>query len=778
MAAPPDLPTGTVTFLFTDLETSTRLLEADPAAYRAALRRHHDLLRAAVEAHGGAVFETVGDAAYAAFACPTAALAAALAGQLALHRETWGATGPLRARMGVHLGEVERHGARYFGLPLVRCARLTAAAHGGQVVLSAAVAEVAGAALPPEAALRDLGAHRLKDLPRPEHVWQLRHPALPGEFPPLRADRVPALGAAERVGPGSRLGPYQLLEPIGRGSVVTLYRAFQPALARYVAVKVLDTFRGEHEQVAEWVRQEAAILARLRHPNVVTVFDYGEDRGLRYLVVELIDGEGLEKQLGRPLPVERVVGILTPVAAALDYLHSRGMLHGDVKPANILLARDGAPVLVDLALAAVLNAPPASAASTPGRVYGSPPYMAPERARGGTVTPAADVYALAVVAFEMLTGRPPFSGDTPLAVLRAHVDLPPPRPREVNPGLPPYVEAALLKGLAKRPDERYGSATEFVRALSGARGTLPAAPADLERGARFGAYRIVARIASGGVGTVYRAHQAALGRDVAVKVLHPHVAGEPEFQARFRREALAVAQLRHPNVLAVFDYGQDAGMAYIVSELVDGGTLADHVGQPLAVDVVVQVLAPVAAALDYAHARGVVHRDVKPANILLTREGTPVLGDFGLAKLVESTTRLTETGAFFGTPHYMAPEQITGDAVGPPADQYALAVVAYELLAGRVPFAAETPLAVLHAHVHTPPPPLHRLNPALTAPADAALRRGLAKRPEARFASASALIRAIEAAGARRAATRRADGPRWLRRAVGWTHARLGRGSR
>ena len=193
------LPAGTVTFLFTDLEGSTGPQQAHPAAYREAVRRHHDLLRGAVEAHGGMVFETVGDAVYAAFHRPTDAVAAALAGQLALGREAWGATGPLRARMGVHLGEAEAypapgaaHGARYFGLPLVRCARLMATAHGGQTVLSAAVAEVVRDALPAGAALRDLGAHRLKDLARPERVAQLLHPGLPADFPPLRSlDALP-----------------------------------------------------------------------------------------------------------------------------------------------------------------------------------------------------------------------------------------------------------------------------------------------------------------------------------------------------------------------------------------------------------------------------------------------------------------------------------------------------------------------------------------------------------------------------------------------------------
>jgi predicted ATPase/class 3 adenylate cyclase len=212
------LPAGTVTFLFTDLAGSTRLLEAHPAAYRVAVRRHHALLRAAVEGHGGAVFETVGDAVYAAFARPTDAAAAALAGQLALRAEAWGEVGELRARVGLHTGEVERQGAHYFGAPLYRCARLTATAHGLQVVLSGATAELVQEALPAGAGLRDLGEHRLKDLQRPERVFQLLHPELPGDFPPLRTlDALP-----------NNL-PVQLTSFVGRGQelaeVVRLLRA-------------------------------------------------------------------------------------------------------------------------------------------------------------------------------------------------------------------------------------------------------------------------------------------------------------------------------------------------------------------------------------------------------------------------------------------------------------------------------------------------------------------------------------------------------------------------
>ncbi len=182
----PALPSGTVTFLFTDVEGSTRLLERHHDAYRSAITQHHTILCEAVEQNHGSVFETVGDAMYAAFASPSDAVAAAVRAQQDLHAAVWGDVGPLRVRMGLHTGEVERQGDHYFGAALYRCGRLMAAAHGGQVLLSSATAELAREALPAAADLRDLGHHRLRDLQRPEHIFQLMAPGLAVDFPALR----------------------------------------------------------------------------------------------------------------------------------------------------------------------------------------------------------------------------------------------------------------------------------------------------------------------------------------------------------------------------------------------------------------------------------------------------------------------------------------------------------------------------------------------------------------------------------------------------------------
>lgn len=183
----PALPSGTVTFLFTDVEGSTRLLERHPEAYRSAIAQHHAILREAVEQNGGVVFETLGDAVYAAFASPRDAVAAALRAQHDLDEASWGEVGPLRVRIGLHTGEAERQGDHYFGAALYRCSRLANAGHGGQVLLSSAAAELVRDALPPAADLRDLGEHRFRDLQRPERVFQLLAPGLTLHFPALRA---------------------------------------------------------------------------------------------------------------------------------------------------------------------------------------------------------------------------------------------------------------------------------------------------------------------------------------------------------------------------------------------------------------------------------------------------------------------------------------------------------------------------------------------------------------------------------------------------------------
>ena len=262
-------------------------------------------------------------------------------------------------------------------------------------------------------------------------------------------------------------------------------------------------------------------------------------------------------------------------------------------------------------------------------------------------------------------------------------------------------------------------------------------------GVELGPYSVVERIGRGGMATVYKAYHAALDRYVAIKVLPEFFAEDEEYRERFHQEAMSVARLRHPNILSVYDFGHERGIAYLVLELISGGTLADRLGSRIDIHDTVAMLKPIADALDHAHRNGVLHRDIKPSNILLHRDGTPVLADFGLAKLAASVRRLTASGIVMGTPEYMSPEQAAGDPIGPPSDLYAFAIVAYEMLTGRVPFEADTPAAVLLSHLNKAMPAMHELRGELSRHAEDALRRALAKSPSERFQTATEFVAAL-----------------------------------
>jgi serine/threonine protein kinase len=264
-------------------------------------------------------------------------------------------------------------------------------------------------------------------------------------------------------------------------------------------------------------------------------------------------------------------------------------------------------------------------------------------------------------------------------------------------------------------------------------------------GLTLGQYNIGERIGSGGMATVYRGIQTSLNREVAIKVLPVQFSGDPSFVERFKQEAEAVANLRHPNILTVFDFGEQNGIIYMVTEFVSGGSLADRLGHPMALEQVLAVMSPLASALDYAHQRGIVHRDLKPANVLMTPNGDPVLADFGLARLLQSGGRLTNTGSALGTPEYMAPEQAMGGDVSAQTDVYAFGVLLYEMLTGQVPFPGETPVAIILAHLHQPPPPPRGMVPSITEAVEAVVLKCLAKDPADRFDNARDVIRALEA---------------------------------
>jgi len=261
--------------------------------------------------------------------------------------------------------------------------------------------------------------------------------------------------------------------------------------------------------------------------------------------------------------------------------------------------------------------------------------------------------------------------------------------------------------------------------------------------------------------SVYRARDTVLERPVALKVLHEHYSSDPEYVERFRREARAIARLNHPNIVTVIDRGEFEGRQYIVFEHVPGENLKEIVARegPLPVERALSLTHQIARGLAFAHEHGVVHRDVKPQNVLLDETGAAKVTDFGIARSIEPEDALTETGTLLGSSDYIAPEQAGGQAVDERSDQYSLGALLFELLTGAVPYPGEGFMAVAMRHVQDPVPSVRERRPDVPPRVDAIVARAMAKRPQDRFPSMEALMAAIEGALAGEASTQAdADG--------------------
>src|SRR6266550_9165964 len=262
---------------------------------------------------------------------------------------------------------------------------------------------------------------------------------------------------------------------------------------------------------------------------------------------------------------------------------------------------------------------------------------------------------------------------------------------------------------------------------------------------QIGRYRILGELGRGAMGGVFRALDPSIGREVAIKTIRLSEFTNADQRAKQRerlfREARSAGILSHPGIVTIYDMAEQDGLAYIAMEYVPGSTLEQilSLNEPLDPERLFSILRQTAAALDYAHHKGIVHRDIKPANIIINDAGVAKIADFGIAK-ISAADQLTQTGLIVGTPNYMAPEQVQGKPVDGLADQYSLAVMAYEMLTGDKPFVAEHLTTLIYQIVCEPPPPAQRLNPSLGAKVEIALQKGLSKQPGARYPNCIALV--------------------------------------
>jgi len=534
---------------------------------------------------------------------------------------------------------------------------------------------------------------------------------------------------------------YRIYDAVGQSSTSTVYLAKDLERNQVVALKVIRPELAGEGQFARRFRREAELLSRLDSSHAVKVLDYGRDEGVDFIVLEYVEGRTLLQILSEDgmLEVERALSLARQIAQGLAHADEAGIVHRDIRPANIMVEPSGLVKIMDFGIARGADLSRLTATG----VLGSPHYLSPEQAEGREVDIRSDIYSLGITLFEMLTGRPPYEANHAVNIILKHLQEPVPLLREFEEEIPGEVEELVKRCLAKDPEERFQTPVELIEAIDGTLGVTSSGIEVTLVGQTLGQCRMIERIGRGGMAIVYRAYQLPLDRYVAVKVLPAYLAHDPNFATRFQREAKAIAKLSHPHILPVHDFGQEGELGYIVMRYVEGGTLKEMLGQPLALNQVVDIIAQIGDALDYAHQQGIIHRDIKPTNVLMDRGRWAFLSDFGLAKMTADTAQITRTGMGMGTPAYMSPEQAQGEEVDERSDIYSLGIMLFEMLTGQVPFDADTPLAVLVKHLSAPLPLPRKVNPDIPEPVEQVILKATAKASEDRYQRVSEMMDAL-----------------------------------
>jgi serine/threonine protein kinase len=566
---------------------------------------------------------------------------------------------------------------------------------------------------------------------------------------------------------------YEILGELGRGGMGVVYRAWQTGLKRLVALKMIrDSVLAGPEQRARF-RIEAEAAARLRHPNIVHVYEINEHQGRPFFSMEFAEGGSLDRKLaGRPLPPAEAADLVQTLARAVHHAHQRHVIHRDLKPANVLLTGDGRPMITDFGLAKLLDGDGGWTQS--GAVMGTANYMAPEQAGGKTrqVGPATDVYALGAILYELVTGQPPFRAENWQATVQQVIHDEPPPPTRLRPDVPPGLEQICLKCLAKDPGQRYARAADLAddlrRFLAGEpllASALPLSPgADPGRPPAVPGYEVIEPLGPGNSRVrLYKVRDSANGRLACLKTFHGLI-DRADLQ-RYRSTALKVLDgLEHPNLARVYDCGAQGDWSYIVQEFAPGGSLRQRIGrQPQPVHDSARLVEVLARAVQFVHDRGLVHGNLEPANVLLEADGTPRIAEVGLVnqpggeppRPADSTIALTMTlrslrarslrasrtdlSNFVGNLRYLAPEVIFSDAIGPHSDIYSLGAILYHLLTGRPPFEGDSLHELMMQVFSQPPVPPCQQRTDVPPAVEAICLKCLQKQPRQRYATAEAL---------------------------------------
>jgi len=584
--------------------------------------------------------------------------------------------------------------------------------------------------------------------------------------------------------PGSRIDDrYEIAGTLGSGGMGHVYRARRLHLGDEVAIKVMQTTHDSPPELRERFLRESRACAQLRHPNIVSLLDFGFDAGKQpYMVMELLSGPSLKEeiQLEAPMPPARVASILRAVASALQLAHDRGITHRDLKPANIVAHRyeSGERVykVIDFGLAAMKATSDETRLTQSAMFLGTLAYAAPEQMRGDPITPATDIYALAVIAYEMLTGVLPFDPANRATLINQMLTEMPVRPAVQRNGLSDAIDAAVMRALAKEPAERWPTVQEFVAALEDASEAGGDKPSGLsEEAGLLSRYELGGLAGRGRLGSlIYRGSHRMLGVAVAIRVLkrddQPHW---DAVRARFLLEARTL-QVSHPGLLQVRDFGEDDRAVYLVTDFIEGPSLRQAFAEtgafpwPRAETLLGQALDAVSAL----HRKGGFIAGVNPDMIRLRGpEPGPATGDKSAAsepgarrpepgpeQIVMSTAGIRSVQDVLATMReqelrgqeaserelpYVPPEVLLG---GPPSvrgDVFTIGVLAYQMVTGRAPFQAPSMPELIGQMLQAKPAAPITFNATMPAAASDAILRAIDPVPANRFESAEIFSSAI-----------------------------------
>jgi serine/threonine protein kinase len=561
-------------------------------------------------------------------------------------------------------------------------------------------------------------------------------------------------------------GRYEIIEPLAEGGMGAVFRARRRLLGDEVALKIVRSEIGSNQTARERFLRESRACAQLRHPNIVSILDYNLDaEGRPFMVMELLNGLSLRQEIGTrgPLPIAEVQAIIGPLCGAMQLAHDQGLFHRDLKPANIVAHDFGGGTrvhkIVDFGLVRVQTSD-STRITEAHQFIGTFTYAPPEQILGGEVDARSDQYSLAVVSYELLTGRPPFEAADAAQLVTAVVTTTMPAPTSLRPDLPKWVDVVLGRALAKLPGHRYESIAHFGRALLAGDGSnrstvvLGGAPIAPSSGGLLATYELGQRLGPGRLGSdVFSGTHRALGHPVAIRLLRR----SPErswdaVRARFVREAQTL-QIAHPSIIQVRDYGEEGDLVYLVTDFIDGPSLREvlRIGGAMPWARLKPLLAQLVEAARVLHRKGGLLCGVSPEIMRVAREEDGERLMISTAGIWQASDLLATMGdsTLRGTAladvelHYVAPEILTGQNADVRSDVFTMGVLAYELATATLPFNGASMPALLGSMLRGRPANPRDAQPTLPEPAALAILTALAPAPEDRYPTAKAFGAAL-----------------------------------